>query len=73
MLVGKIHLYRSTGTVLVKMELQNEICIKEHERDQRNLTRFNKVAIQARAQTAADKEAAGLSRVHMYESKCILP
>ena len=22
---------------------------------------------------AADKEAVGLSRVHMYESKCILP
>ena len=27
----------------------------------------------ATAQMAADKEAAGLSRVHMYESKCILP
>ena len=37
-----------------------------------NLTRFNKIAIQARAQMAADKEAVGLSRVHMYESKCIL-
>ena len=35
--------------------------------------RFNKIAIQARAQMAADKEAVGLSRVHMYESKCILP
>ena len=33
---------------------------------------FNKIAIQARAQMAADKEAVGLSRVHMYESKCIL-
>ena len=29
------------------------------------LTRFNKFAIQARAQMAADKEAVGLSRVHM--------
>ena len=27
------------------------------------LTRFNKIAIQARAQMAADKEAVGLSRV----------
>ena len=35
--------------------------------------RFKKLAIQARAQMAADKEAVGLSRVHMYESKCILP
>ena len=26
---------------------------------------FNKIAIQARAQMAADKEAVGLSRVHM--------
>ena len=32
---------------------------------------FNKIAIQARAQTAADKEAVGLSRIHMYKSKCI--
>ena len=39
----------------------------------RILIRFNKIAIQARAETAADKEAVGLSRVHMYESKCILP
>ena len=36
-------------------------------------TRFNKIAIQATAQMAADKEAVGLSRVHMYESKCMLP
>ena len=35
------------------------------------VTRFNKFAIQARAQMAADKEAVGLSRVHTYESKCI--
>ena len=34
---------------------------------------FNKIAIQATAQMAADKEAVSLSRVHMYESKCILP
>ena len=34
---------------------------------------FNKIATQARAQMAADKEAVGLSRFHMYESKCILP
>ncbi len=32
-----------------------------------DLTRLNKIAIQARAQMAADKEAVGLSRVHMYE------
>ena len=38
-----------------------------------DLTRFNKIAIQARAQMAAVKEAVGLSRVHIYESKCILP
>ena len=31
------------------------------------------IAIQAIAQIAADKEAAGLSRVHMFEYKCILP
>ena len=29
-----------------------------------HLTRFNKIAIQARAQMAADKEDVGLSRVH---------
>ena len=34
---------------------------------------INKIAIQTRAQIAADKQAVGLSRVHMYESKCILP
>ena len=32
--------------------------------------RFNKIAIE---EIAADKEAFGLSRVHMYESKCSLP
>ena len=37
-----------------------------------DLTRFNKIATQARAQAAADNDAVGLSRVHMYESKCIL-
>ena len=37
------------------------------------LTRFNKITIRARAQMAADKEGVGLSRVHMNESKCILP
>ena len=37
------------------------------------LTRFNTIAIQARAQLAADREAVDLSRVRMYESKCILP
>ena len=31
-------------------------------------TRFNINAIQATAQMAVDKEAVGLSRVHMYES-----
>ena len=36
------------------------------------LTRSNKIVIQARAQMAADKEAVGLSRAHMYESKCVL-
>ena len=30
------------------------------------LTRFSKIAIRARAQMAVDKEAVGLSRVHMY-------
>ena len=37
------------------------------------LTRFNKIAIQASAWMAADKESVGLARVHMYEFKCILP
>ena len=37
------------------------------------ITRFNNIAIQARAQMATDKEAVGLSKVHMYESKCIMP
>ena len=37
-----------------------------------DLTRFNKIAVQAIAQMAADKEAVGLSRVNMYKSKCIL-
>ena len=32
------------------------------------LTRFNKIAIQATAQMATDKEAVSLSRVHMYLS-----
>ena len=43
--------------------------------DERHCTRrwINKIAIQATAQMAADKEALGLSRVHMYESNCILP
>ena len=36
-------------------------------------SRFNKIAIQATAQMAADKEAISLSRVHMYESNCMLP
>ena len=31
---------------------------------------FNKIAIQETPQMAADKEAIGLSTVHMYESKC---
>ena len=38
----------------------------------KDLTIFNKIAIQARAEMAADKYVVGLSRVHMYESKCIL-
>ena len=33
-----------------------------------NLTRFNKIAIHATAQMAEDKEAVGISRVHMYDS-----
>ena len=37
------------------------------------LTRFNTIVIQARVKMAEDKEAVGLSRVHMYESRCILP
>ena len=37
------------------------------------LTRFNKIATQATAQMAADKEAVGLPRVQMYECMCILP
>ena len=36
------------------------------------LTRFNEIAIQARVQMDAHKKAVGLSRVHMYESKCSL-
>ena len=31
-----------------------------------SLTRFNKIAIQATADMAADKEAVGLSRVHVH-------
>ena len=38
-----------------------------------HLTRFNKIAIQATGQMAGDKEAIGFSRVHMYESKFVLP
>ena len=34
-----------------------------------DLTRCNKIAIQATAQMAADKEAIGLSRIHTYQSK----
>ena len=37
------------------------------------LTIFNKIAIQATAQMVVDKEAVGLSRVHVYESRCIMP
>ena len=37
------------------------------------LTIFNKIAIQATAQMDANNEAVGLSGVHMYESKRILP
>ena len=36
------------------------------------LTRMNKIAMQAAAHMAADTEAVGLSRVHVYESRCIL-
>ena len=36
-------------------------------------TRLNKIAIQATAQMAADKEAVGLLRVHMYGTKRVLP
>ena len=35
-----------------------------------DLTRLNKIATQATYQMAADKEAVGLSRSHLYESKC---
>ena len=38
-----------------------------------DLTRFHKIAIQAAAHIAANRTSVGLSRVHMYESKCILP
>ena len=40
-----------------------------------SMYRFNKIVTQATAQMAADKEGVSLSssRVHMYESKCILP
>ena len=38
-----------------------------------NTKDFNKIAIQATVQMAADKEAVGLLRVHTYESECILP
>ena len=39
------------------------------------LIRFNNIAIQARAQMAADKEAVGLYklRVRTYQSKCNMP
>ena len=36
-----------------------------------SLSRFNKITVQATAQMAADNEAVGISRVHMYQSlKC---
>ena len=38
-----------------------------------DLTRFNNSSTPATAQMAADKEAVVLSRVHLCESKCILP
>ena len=38
-----------------------------------SLTRFNTIAIQATTLMASDKEAVGLSRVHVYEYKCIQP
>ena len=38
----------------------------------KDLTIFNKIAIQTRAEMAADKYVVGLSRLKMYESKCIL-
>ena len=38
-----------------------------------DLTICNEIANQLTAQMAADKEAAGLSRFQMYESRCILP
>ena len=63
--------------------LQNGLLItqalcKEHLRKcwtyaQPDLTRFNKIAIQAIAQMHADKKAFGLSRANMYESRCNLP
>ena len=39
----------------------------------RSLKILKKIATQATALMAADKEAVGLSRVHMNEPKCILP
>ena len=38
----------------------------------KDLTIFNKIAIQTRAEMAADKYVVGLSRLQMYESKYIL-
>ena len=38
----------------------------------KDLTIFNRIAIQTRAEMSADKYVVGLSRLQMYESKCIL-
>ena len=42
-------------------------------RNKHHLARFNNIAMQVTARRAADKEAVGLLRVHMYKSKCIRP
>ena len=52
---------RSQG-LLLKMDSLSTVALNE----------TNKIAIQATAQMAADKEAVGLSRVYMYQYKCIL-
>ena len=40
---------------------------------EKDLTKFNKIAIQGAPQMAVDKEAISLSRVYSYYSKCNLP
>ena len=71
-LLGWFNLTLLSNVMILRLHILVRNTIVEHCHHRGQLHWFNKIAIQARAQVVADKEAVGLSRVHMHESKCIL-